>query len=184
MRKSLIAASRQAYSIFFVFVLLISILTASQIRAEVLGPGWFMGTAEPVSPEAATAYFNSKQGRTGVQGTVGVMGVASFATSATVISDEIKELARGLQYDPKLIYDYVHNHIDYVPYFGSLKGATLTYLDGSGNDFDQASLMIALLTESKTYNAGIGAIQYVYGTMTIPNYYASGNYDLQHWLSV
>ncbi|MBI5055167.1 MAG: hypothetical protein HZB61_00935 [Nitrospirae bacterium] len=40
------------------------------------------------------------------------------------------------------------------------------------------------MTESKTYNAGIGAIQYVYGTMTIPNYYASGNYDLQHWLSV
>ncbi|MBI5056236.1 MAG: choice-of-anchor D domain-containing protein [Nitrospirae bacterium] len=149
-----------------IFALLFLIFIATGVNAVVLGPGWFMGTADPVSPEAAMAYFNSKQGRTGVQGTVGVTGVASFAASATVISDEIKELARGLQYDPKLIYDYVHNHIDYVPYFGSLKGATLTYLDGSGNDFDQASLMIALLTESKTYNAGIGAIQYVYGTMT------------------
>jgi RHS repeat-associated protein len=42
------------------------------------------------------------------------------------------------------------------------RGATLTLLDGSGNDFDQASLMIALLRASG-YTA-----QYVYGQMTIP----------------
>jgi len=67
-----------------------------------------------------------------------------------------------LKHDPKLIFDYVHNHVDYVPHFGSLKGATLTYYDGSGNDFDQASLMVALLRAS-----GFTA-QFQYGTMTFP----------------
>jgi hypothetical protein len=59
-----------------------------------------------------------------------------------------------------------------VPYFGSLKGATLTCLDGCGNDFDQASLMIALLRAS-----GFTA-QFVYGQMTIP-----GDH-LANWLGV
>ncbi|MBI5196253.1 MAG: transglutaminase [Nitrospirae bacterium] len=155
--------------------------SASISQAEVLGPGWFMGTAEPVSPEDAEAYYNSKQSR---ENTLGTMGIAAFTASAATITDGIEELARALQYDPKLIYDYVHNYIDYVPYFGSLKGATLTYLDGSGNDFDQTSLMIALLRESSNYNTNIGTVQYVYGTMTIPNYFGADDYDLQHWLGV
>jgi hypothetical protein len=51
-----------------------------------------------------------------------------------------------------------------------MKGATLTLLDGSGNDFDQASLLIALLRESG-YTA-----KFVIGQQTI-----SGN-DLANWL--
>ena len=97
------------------------------------------------------------------------------AESAT---PEITELARALQHDPKQIFEYVRNHINYLPYFGSLKGATLTYLDGSGNDFDQASLMIALLRASG-YTA-----QYVHGQMLIPDQDTADNQDMQHWLSV
>ena len=104
--------------------------------------------------------------------------ITGMEASAPEITDEIAALARALQHDPKLIYEYVCNHIDYVPYFGSLKGATLTLLELSGNDFDQASLMIALLRAS-----GFTA-QYVYGQMTIPSYNAGDNYDLQHWLGV
>ncbi|MFZ2631084.1 MAG: RHS repeat-associated core domain-containing protein [Desulfosalsimonadaceae bacterium] len=76
------------------------------------------------------------------------------------------------------IYEYIRNNVDYVPYFGSLKGATLTYLDGSGNDFDQASLMIALL------RAGGYTAQYVYGKMTIPASGDTSQKDIQHWLKV
>lgn len=97
---------------------------------------------------------------------------------ATTTTPEITALARSLKNNPTLIYQYVRNNVDYVPYYGSLKGATLTYLDGSGNDFDQASLMISLLRASG-YTA-----QYVYDTMTIP---ASGDVnqkDMQHWLGV
>ena len=47
-----------------------------------------------------------------------------------------------------LIYRYVHDQIEYTPIWGSVKGATGTLLDESGNDFDQSSLMIALLRAS------------------------------------
>ena len=75
----------------------------------------------------------------------------------TDITPEIQELARGLRNDPKLIYEFVRNSIDYIPIYGSLKGATMTLLDRKGNDFDQASLMIALLRASG-YTAN-----YIYG---------------------
>ncbi len=68
--------------------------------------------------------------------------------SATEATSEITELAKGLKNDPDLIYEYVYNHIEYAPFFGSVKGAAATLADGTGNDFDQASLMIALLRES------------------------------------
>jgi hypothetical protein len=122
----------------------------------VAGPGWLTADAPAVSHDEAMRYFGTVKANNG-------SGAVRFtAMSATDATPEITELARSLMNDPKLIYDYVHNNIDYVPYYGSLKGATLTYLDGSGNDFDQASLMIALLNVS-----GISA-QYVYGQMTIP----------------
>ncbi|MBI4685837.1 MAG: S8 family serine peptidase, partial [Nitrospirae bacterium] len=145
-------------------------------KTGIAGPGWFMGKAEPVSHEEAEAYYASKRDELKKASQESI--VVPFASSATDVTSEISELARALRYDPKLIYDYVHNYIDYVPYFGSLKGATLTYLDGSGNDFDQASLMIALLRASSTYNPSIGTVQYVYGQMNIP--YA----DLSNWLGV
>lgn len=128
---------------------------------QIAGPGWLTTNAPAVSHDEAMAYFNSVAKSTGNQSANS--GVVKFKSmSATDTTPEITELARALMNDPKIIYDYVHNNIDYVPYYGSLKGATLTYLDGSGNDFDQASLMIALLRVSG-YTA-----RYVYGTMTIP----------------
>ena len=137
-------------------------------QAGILGPGWHATKAERITSAEAEAYYAAKRGE--LRSARG--GRAPMAAAAADISPEIQELARGLRHDPKLIYDYVHNHIDYVPYFGSLKGATLTYLDGSGNDFDQASLMIALLRASG-YTG-----QYVFGTMTILGT------TLSNWLGV
>ncbi len=79
---------------------------------------------------------------------------------AEEITPEIQELARGLQYDPLRIFDFVHNSIEYVPYAGALKGATRTLMDRSGNDCDQSSLLVALLRASG-YTA-----QYVIGVMS------------------
>lgn len=72
----------------------------------------------------------------------------SGGNSADEITPEIEELARGLSYDPVKIYEYVRNYIDYDDYFGSKKGAHLTLLEGSGNSFDQSSLVVALLRVS------------------------------------
>ncbi len=132
------------------------------------GPGWLNVQGTPVTPQQADAYYNSVSSSTH----------DITPESATTITPELTALARSLKNDPKLIYEYVRNNVDYSPYFGSLKGATLTYLESSGNDFDQASLMISLLRAS-----GITA-QYVYGTMSIPAYGDPNQNDMQHWLGV
>ena len=76
-------------------------------------------------------------------------------------SDELKSLVRGLDNDPDRIYAFVHDHIQYTALFGDMKGAEATLTDGSGNSFDQASLMIAMLRQ-----AGFTA-SYVYGTIRL-----------------
>jgi RHS repeat-associated protein len=137
------------------------------------GPGWLDVQGPPVTPEAAAAYSPISA--------LTLQALDIPATTAATITPEISALARALKYDPKLIYEYVRNNVEYVPYFGSLKGATLTYLDGSGNDFDQASLMIALLRASGSTTQ---IAQYVYGGMTIPASNAPDQKDMQHWLGV
>jgi len=150
---------------------------AVSINAEIAGPGWHLGTVEPITPW-------TKKLRTSAEPPLAmlkardrfrVMALSTslqIARTAVEASAEIVELARGLQHDPKLIFDYVHNHIDYIPYFGSLKGAHLTLLDKSGNDFDQAALLVALLRESGH------TAKFVYGKMTIPGE------QLTNWLGV
>lgn len=134
-------------------------------------PGWHFIKAPLVSHEHAKAYYKSSAaGKT--KGAVHAQNTAAGLLTADSPSPEINELARALFNDPQQIYVYIHNNIDYVPYFGSLKGATLTYLDGSGNDFDQASLMIALLRASG-YTA-----EYVYCQVTIPGA------QVANWLGV
>jgi len=165
---------------------------------KVAGPGWIFGKAPAVSPEKAEEYFASRRSELPVMKSVrpsvavhkeaqmtmisksildsaGDNLLAAGATTSsgpTAVSGEIAGLARALLHDPLKIYNYVHMFIDYVPYYGSTKGANLTYADKNGNDFDQASLMIALLRASG-YTA-----QYVYGTMTISDTQAA------NWLNI
>ncbi|MEW6429715.1 MAG: RHS repeat-associated core domain-containing protein [Thermodesulfobacteriota bacterium] len=154
-------------------LLFLIIFSAPLAAAAPAGPGWYSVQGEPVSTEQAAVHYASL-----AAATASGQATTQSITSPAQPSPEITELARALQNDPKLIYEYVHNHIEYVPYFGSLKGATLTYLDGAGNDFDQASLLVELLRASG-YTA-----QYVYGRMDIPAHGASDQKDMQHWLSV
>lgn len=60
-------------------------------------------------------------------------------------TQDIIDLAADLGNSPLAIYRYVKNHIDYQPYYGSLKGAAQTLKQRGGNDLDTASLLIALL---------------------------------------
>lgn len=79
-----------------------------------------------------------------------------------VASPEIEALARGLDSDPKLIYEYVHNHFETVPSWGLVKGPWETSLAKAGNPFDQAALLVALLQA-----AGHEA-EFVFGLIQIP----------------
>jgi transglutaminase-like putative cysteine protease len=94
---------------------------------------------------------------------------------AEVITPDIQALARGLQNNPVQIFNYVHDHIRFDLYFGSQKGAEITLLEKSGNDFDQCALLVALL-RAAGYSPG-----YEFGLAEAP-YDATGDNDWQHWL--
>jgi len=83
-------------------------------------------------------------------------------TVEVVFSPEITSLVASLGSDPVRMYEYVRNTIDFEPYYGSRKGATETLLEGSGNDIDTASLLIALYRK-----AGFPA-RYVSGVVDVP----------------
>lgn len=47
---------------------------------------------------------------------------------------------------PEAVYEYVKNNVNYEFYYGSKKGAIGTFEEMSGNDIDQASLLISMLS--------------------------------------
>jgi RHS repeat-associated protein len=65
-----------------------------------------------------------------------------------------------------------------VHYFGSEKGAELTLLERSGNDFDQCALLSALLQA-----AGYSPV-YQFGLVKMPYDNPANNQDLHHWLAL
>ncbi len=73
---------------------------------------------------------------------------------------EIVALAQALKNDPDLIYQYVHDNIEFDPLYGALKGPVGTLLDGRGDAFDQAALMVALLNQA-AYATGCSTISNV-----------------------
>ena len=71
-----------------------------------------------------------------------------FASGTVSGAADIEELARALKDDVDLIYEFVHDQIEWLPTYGSQKGAFGTLIDGIGNSFDQSELMIELLREA------------------------------------
>ena len=98
---------------------------------------------------------------------------------AEALTPDILALARGLENDPLRIFNYVHDHIRHVLYFGAKKGAELTLLEKSGNDFDQCALLVALLHAANYTNT-----VYEFGWMELPYDSAADHKDLHHWLQL
>ena len=102
-------------------------------------PGWISSIAEMVSPEDALDIL-------GMETTKLESGAPlASARAAYATPGDYAELAEALENDPLRIYQYVRNNFEYVPYFGLLKGPYLTLHERSGNDYDQAALLIELL---------------------------------------
>jgi len=147
--------------------------------AQVQEPGWLFTSDDPSATFIA-------------EGQTPPPPAASFSAAAAAwpadvdadfATDEIKELARGLEYDPLRIFNYVRNQIRYEHYYGCKKGAALTLFEKSGNDFDQCTLLVSLLREAAAANASIGNVTYKYGMMKIP-VAAPNSRDMVHWLGV
>jgi hypothetical protein len=83
-------------------------------------------------------------------------------TIETKWTEEIQVVAEELGNDPLAIYEYVRHEIGFEPYYGSRKGALGTLEQRSGNDLDQASLLISLLRYHDI------PARYAQGTIEIP----------------
>lgn len=156
-------------------LILVWLATATVGRAQFSDPGWFQVQAPTTLVQ--TASFQSQQFQPYGLLVPQALGEPA-APVAEAITPQIQALADGLQDDPVRIFDYVHDHIKFVLYFGSKKGAELTLLEKSGNDFDQCALLVSLLSA-----AGYGNdVQYQFGWQLIPyDDPYTNNYDLHHW---
>ena len=148
-------------------------MTAIVCRAQITDPGWFRAGIQPAAAQPRSSFTNQSQFKA-----EGLSQPQPSTPVAEVITPQIQALANGLQNDPVRIFDYVHDHIKFVLYFGSKKGAELTLLEKSGNDFDQSALLVALLSAAGYSNN----VSYQFGWQEIPYDDSSGyNYDLHHW---
>lgn len=86
---------------------------------------------------------------------------APSATVAYASTPEIETLAAGLENNPLRLYEYVRNHVDFIPTWGLCKSPRETLLSGCGNPFDQAALLVSLL-QAAGYST-----RYVFGTIQI-----------------
>ena len=96
-------------------------------------------TAPLVSPTSALTTYG-----TGTTHSSSFTGVTGFAGQPP----EIVELARALNNDPDLIYEFVHNQIDTEFAFGLRKGSLGSLIDKSGTPFDQTMLFVSLVRQA------------------------------------
>lgn len=116
----------------WIFVFAVSALLTGQLMAQDT-IGWQFYTQDPTTNEVGIEGFNDATGTT-------------ITTNETEATPEIVELARSLQNDPVLIYDYVRNHIEFgPPTYGIHNGAHGCLMAGRGSDADQTALLAALL---------------------------------------
>jgi hypothetical protein len=105
-------------------ILLLFSLTATASLAQDNQPaaydsGWFLGT-NATTPLTGTSTIHPNNANPTYPG--------GSSAIAEAITPDISALARNLESDPTRIYNYVHDHIRYVHYFGSHKGAETTML--------------------------------------------------------
>ncbi len=105
--------------LFSIAIVGLSFALSGMANADIAGPGWILGKAKLIDLHRYQAFYSAQRA---ALKTASVSACALPATTAPENAPEITKLARALQNDPKLIYEFVHNHIDHTPYFGYLKG--------------------------------------------------------------
>lgn len=116
-------------------------------------PGWTVERPrKPMTPQDFRQYVKESSAPEAAQAKAVLPEGGGLMTLSmepgSVLDAEIDALARGLKYDPGLMYKFVHDYIRFYPMWGDVKGAAMTLLDRSGDAFDQAALLIALLTKA------------------------------------
>ncbi|SEH88540.1 Transglutaminase-like superfamily protein [Ruminococcus flavefaciens] len=106
--------------------------------------------------------------------TENINGEAVFGDE-TQITKDMANLAEILN-SPAAVFLYVLNNIKTEFYYGSRKGAVGTFEEGGGNDYDQASLLIAML-RYLGYNAYYAVGDVVFSDDELINMTAASNIE-------
>lgn len=102
--------------------------------------------ATPVTPAEFRKIMASRKENPAVYRPVATALSVQPGQAATVQSPaSVSELARALKNDVDLIFYHVYNQIEFFPSYGLQKSSEATLLDGIGNAWDQASLLVGLL---------------------------------------
>jgi hypothetical protein len=140
-------------------------------KAQPLGEGWHHVAPEQISLDEKLASLSS-QAKLQETGALQAAEVATNSISANLVNpdfSELEELAKGLKYDPLLIFEHVVNHYEIKFYDGILKGALQTFYDRAGNDWDLCLLTAKLLEIAQTQNPAITDVKIAYGYMAMTN---------------
>ena len=135
---------------FLLFIaLFLSLLL--HIHSKPLGKGWHIVQPEHEAP--STSFISENNPKT-------------YSTESTTSLENpdfthLEALAKGLKYDPLLIFEHILNHYDIQFYPGIVKGALQTYFDQAGNDWDLSILTAKLLELSKFHNQDIQKIEII-----------------------
>jgi len=78
------------------------------------------------------------------------------------ITPEIEALAAELDHQPRAIYNWVRNHIEFIPTHGAVQGSRMTLEARRGNAYDTAALLISLLRASQI------PARFATGTVEVP----------------
>ncbi len=95
-------------------------------QAQIVQPGWY-SSGSLVQPQRSGAFGAAQPKKTALLSGQGfspllIQGPNAIAEAVT---PEIQALANGLENNPVRIFDYVHDHIRHVLYFGSKKGSPI-----------------------------------------------------------
>ncbi len=129
------------------------------VNGDLVGQNWSWGR-----PSVATRKPANKA--TGAARVAAALAPATArAESAAALADypqDIQNIVRACGGDPVRLFELVRNEVRFQPYRGFRKGPVLTWETKSGNDADQAALLVTLL-RAAGYEAS-----YVYGMAALP----------------
>lgn len=141
--------SRYLALLFFFNWLLLCIFpryaSAQDVSSQML-PSIKVVEGQLISISQAEAYFGAAT--TSTDGLCGFLVTELCVNGILPRSVEVAEIARSLNNDPDLIFEYVYNTIDTEFMFGSHKGSKGTIIDRSGTPFDQAVLLAELFEQA------------------------------------
>lgn len=127
------------------------------VLAQESMPSVKVGRGELKAPDTARSYYEND---------VSNPTTTSLETAPNPIAldlTEVNALAGALKNDANLIFEYVHDKIEFLPLYGLQKGALGTLIDQSGTAFDQAQLLFELLRAADTSYQP----KYVMGDVTV-----------------